>query len=193
MKLKFLILSALFAALTAVGALYPKIPIPGTTLIITLQTLFVFMAGLLLEPKYALFSQLIYTAIGLIGLPVFSTGGGIGYIFEPSFGFIIGFCACAVVVSAVVRKNVVRYNSEKNKRLQFIVKAIAGMLLSIFVLYLFGISYMYIIYNFRLNETKTVYSLIFGTTWIFMLVDLVKFSFVLPLCMAILRRLPKTA
>lgn len=205
MRLRQLILSALFAALTAAGSLL-KIPVPGTTLIITLQTFFVFMAGLMLEPRYALFSQLVYAAMGLIGLPVFSGGGGFGYIYQPSFGFIIGFCVCSFVISALVRKNIVQYNyhpkkpndfsgtpySEENKRLSFVVKVVSGMLLSVFVLYVFGVAYMYIIYNLHLHETKSVYALIFGTTWIFMIVDIVKFSIALPLCIAISRRLPRS-
>lgn len=190
MRTRQLIITALFAALTAAGSLFPRIPIPGTTLIVTLQTLFVFMAGMLLEPKYALASQLVYMAIGLIGLPVFSGGGGLGYILQPSFGFIIGFCVSAATVSLTVRKSIINYDSRENKRLPFVVKAVSGMLLSVFVLYLFGIAFMYIIYNVYLNEAKSVYSLIFGTTWIFIIVDIIKFSAALPLCFAIQRRLP---
>lgn len=191
MKLRPLILSALFAALTAAGSLFPRIPIPGTTLIVTLQTLFVFMAGLLLEPKYALFSQLGYMALGLVGLPVFSGGGGIGYVLQPSFGFIIGFCVTAPLVSMIVRKNIVQYNSQQNKKLSLIVKAVSGMLFSILVLYVFGVAYMFIIFNFYLDKAASVGSLVFGTTWIFMIVDTIKFSVALPLCVAIHRRLPK--
>lgn len=191
MKLRLLILSALFAALTVLGAKI-SIIIPGIDLKITLQTFFVFMAGLLLEPKYALFSQLVYTALGLIGIPVFSgNSAGIGYVLQPSFGFILGFFVCTVIISATVRKNIIKYNSEKNNKLPFIAKAVSGMLLSIIVLYIFGIGYMYIIKNVYLN-TPASFSLIFGSMWIFMLVDIVKFSVALPLCMAIQRRLPKS-
>lgn len=190
MKLRPLVIAALFASLTAVGAFFPRIPVPGTTLIITLQTFFVFMAGILLEPKYALFSQLAYMAIGLAGLPVFSGGGGIGYVLQPSFGYIIGFCVSALAVSVFVRKNVVKYIGIKEKKLFFLLRAVLGMMLAVFSLYLFGVAYMYIIYNLYLNEAKSVYSLVFGTTWIFMIIDSIKFSIALPLCIAIQRRLP---
>ncbi|NEQ87570.1 MAG: biotin transporter BioY [Moorea sp. SIO2I5] len=41
-------------------------------------------------------SQIAYVVIGL-NLPVFTQGGGIGYIKEPSFGYILGFIAGAWV------------------------------------------------------------------------------------------------
>ena len=36
-------------------------------------------------------SQIAYLVLGLIGFPVFSQGGGIGYLKEPSFGYLLGF------------------------------------------------------------------------------------------------------
>ncbi len=81
--------------LTIVGGLI-KIPVPAfPTVFFTFQTVFVIMSGLVLGPKDGLFSQLAYMLIGLIGLPVFTQGGGIYYIFQPSFGYIIGFLAGA--------------------------------------------------------------------------------------------------
>lgn len=36
-------------------------------------------------------SQIAYLVLGLIAFPVFSQGGGIGYLNEPSFGYLLGF------------------------------------------------------------------------------------------------------
>ncbi|MBD2121210.1 biotin transporter BioY [Trichocoleus sp. FACHB-262] len=36
-------------------------------------------------------SQIAYLALGLAGFPVFTQGGGIGYIREPMFGYLLGF------------------------------------------------------------------------------------------------------
>jgi biotin transporter BioY len=110
---------------------------------------------------------------------------------QPSFGYIIGFWVSSVIISATIQKNIIRYNSEKNKKLPFIAKAVSYMLLSILVLYVFGVAYMYFIFNFYLSDPKTLYTLIFGTTWIFFIGDIIKFSVALPLCLAIQRRLPK--
>ena len=75
---KSLILCSLFAALIAVGA-FIKIPIPVVPF--TLQVLFTTLAGLLLGPKLGAISVGIYLLIGLIGIPVFTQGGGPSYIF----------------------------------------------------------------------------------------------------------------
>ena len=85
---KSLILCSLFAALIAVGA-FIKIPIPVVPF--TLQVLFTTLAGLLLGPKLGAISVGIYLLIGLIGIPVFTQGGGPSYIFQPTFGYLIGF------------------------------------------------------------------------------------------------------
>ena len=47
-------------------------------------------------------SVLTYMILGLIGLPIFSEGGGIGYVFKPSFGYIIGFCVGTFVTGWLV-------------------------------------------------------------------------------------------
>lgn len=96
-KTKYLILTGLFAALTAIGA-YIYIPLPISPVPITLQMFFTFMAGGLLGKKYGFFSQLIYVLIGAIGLPVFAGGsGGFGILFGPTGGYVLGFIAAGYI------------------------------------------------------------------------------------------------
>ena len=87
MKTKDLVLCAMFVALIAVGA-FIKIPVPVVPF--TLQFLFTMLAGLLLGPVNGALAVVVYIVLGLIGLPIFTQGGGPGYIFQPSFGYIIG-------------------------------------------------------------------------------------------------------
>ena len=86
-RTKQLILCAMFVALIAIGA-FITIPIPIIPL--TLQDLFVMLAGILLGPKWGALASLIYVFMGLAGLPVFTQGGGLAYVLKPSFGFLIG-------------------------------------------------------------------------------------------------------
>ena len=58
---------------------------------LTLQTFAVVIISLLLKWKKAAIVFIAYIVMGLIGIPVFSTGGGFQYVLLPSFGFIIGF------------------------------------------------------------------------------------------------------
>ena len=69
------VLVALFAVLTAVGA-FVRVPLPGVPF--TLQVPAVLLAGVALGPWLGAASQLAYLAVGLLGLPVFASGGGPG-------------------------------------------------------------------------------------------------------------------
>ena len=85
-KTTSMILAALFAALTAVGALI-RIPTPVSSF--TLQVLFTAMAGILLGKKWGAASQAVYVLLGLTGLPIFTSGGGPGAFLQPSGGFLV--------------------------------------------------------------------------------------------------------
>jgi len=92
-------LVALFAVITGVGA-FIRVPLPGVPF--TLQVPAVLLAGAVLGPWLGAASQLAYVAVGLLGLPVFATGGGPAYVLTPTFGFLVGFVAAAFVVGLVV-------------------------------------------------------------------------------------------
>lgn len=79
---------AMFIVLIAAGA-WIKIPVPVCPF--TLQFLFTAMAGLLLGPADGVLAVLLYTALGLLGVPIFAEGGGLWYVLKPSFGYMFGF------------------------------------------------------------------------------------------------------
>ena len=70
----------------------------------TLQFFFVLMAAILLGGKLGAISVGCYVLLGLVGLPIFAAGGGIGYVFRPSFGYLIGFIVAAFVTGTLSRK-----------------------------------------------------------------------------------------
>ncbi|MBU3217019.1 biotin transporter BioY [Clostridium estertheticum] len=139
-----IILVAMFAALTAIGA-FIKVPIPYVPF--TLQYLFCALAGLILGSKLGALSQIVYVAVGLSGVPVFTEGGGIGYIFKPTFGYLIGFIVAAYVIGKI---------REKVLELNF-VKTIFTLLSGLFFVYLFGVIYLYISYNLYLGKNISFY------------------------------------
>ena len=98
-KTKALVYCSLFTALIAVGA-FIRVPIP--VLPFTLQYLFTMLAGLLLGPRLGTISTVAYMLLGLAGLPIFTEGGGLWYVFKPSFGYIIGFCGGTFVTNYVI-------------------------------------------------------------------------------------------
>ncbi|MDE6442729.1 MAG: biotin transporter BioY [Clostridia bacterium] len=78
-----------------VAATYIQIPFPLVPL--TFQTVISVLAGLLLGWKKGVISMSVYCFMGLVGLPVFTAGGGFSYVLKPSFGYIVGFIASAFV------------------------------------------------------------------------------------------------
>ncbi len=100
-KTVFLTMSSLFAILTAIGA---QIRIPFPFVPLTLQTFLVFLSGLILGPVAGAVSQAAYVVMGLLGLPVFAGGGGLHYIFHPTFGFLAGFVPGAWIAGKMTRR-----------------------------------------------------------------------------------------
>ena len=139
-----MILVALFAALIAVGA-FIRVPVPLVPF--TMQTFFVVLAGQMLGKKLGAASALVYLAVGLIGIPVFTQGGGIGYVLKPSFGYLIGFVVGAFVTGAIARK------VENPSFLRLLVAALAGLL----AVYVLGTTYFYFLSNYFSVWTAVLY------------------------------------
>lgn len=100
---KDLTLVALFSALIAVGAF---IKIPFLLVPITLQTLFIVLSALVLERRLAVLSVIVYIMIGLVGFPIFANGGGINYIFSPTFGYLVSFIFATYFIASFKEKNI---------------------------------------------------------------------------------------
>jgi len=98
MKTKKTLLAALFCALLIVGA-YIRFPLPPVP--ITLQTMFVMLLGLAVQWDISLEATLLYLFLGAIGLPVFTSGGGLGALLGPTGGFLFGMAAAAPVASLI--------------------------------------------------------------------------------------------
>ena len=147
-KTKNLVMCSLFAALIAIGA-FIQIPVPMMDYF-TLQLLFVLLAGLLLGPIQGAISAAIYVAIGLVGFPIFAAGGGILYIFRPSFGYLLGFIAGAFLAGFVCNK----LRARKFKH--YLIAAFSGMIIT----YIIGFAYKFIILNFYMNDPTSLWIVI---------------------------------
>ena len=96
---------SLFTALIAVLAQI-SIPLPGGVPL-TLQTLAVPLAGIVLGPKRGTISALLYVLLGAIGLPVFANfTGGLGIVLGVTGGFIISFPIMALFAGYASNKSV---------------------------------------------------------------------------------------
>lgn len=159
MRVKPLVLASLFAALTAVGA-FLRIPIPPSA--ITLQFFFTAMAGLLLGQKYGAVSQVIYVALGLVGLPIFTMGGGIGSVLQPTFGFLLGLIPCAWVIGALTQKKCT------------VRRVVLSCVVGLAVLYAVGLPYMAAIMNLYLGKGWSIFDVLYKGMLLFLPGDAIK-------------------
>ena len=140
-------LMALFSALTAIGA-FITIPIPPVPF--TLQIFFAILAGA-------------YVLLGLCGLPVFTKGAGLSYIFQPTFGYLAGFILGAWVCGKVI---------EVRKDYSF-----KTMLLGCFAGagtdFAIGVVYFYVIMNLYLGKGMSLWAVLYSTFLIFIPADAV--------------------
>lgn len=149
-KTNDIIRCAIFVALIAIGA-FIKIPIP--VIPFTLQFLFTMLAGVLLEPRLGLAAVCTYIILGLMGVPIFTEGGGIYYIFKPSFGYIIGFAVGAYVTGKIAHAT----SHPSLKRL------LAATFAGLVIVYGFGLVYLYFISNVYLGQYLSVWNtLLYG-------------------------------
>lgn len=148
LSLREMILCAMFVALVAAGAF---IRIPVGTDVYTLQFLFTLLAGLLLGARLGATAVATYVLLGLVGVPVFASGGGPGYVLQPTFGYLIGFILQAWYCGTAAR----RLSAQNFKRLL----AINGVGMAI--VYVIGISYFYFVSNYVIDAPIAVWPVIF--------------------------------
>lgn len=148
MKTKQLLFIALFAALSAVGA-FIRIPLPYIP--ITLQVFFCLLAGIVLGAKAGMLSQIVYIAIGLAGIPVFTQGGGPAYVLQPTFGYLIGMIVCALAVGAL---------SQRMRKIS-VLKLFSISILGIAAMYAIGVPYLYLIKNLYLNSGTSFWKVLY--------------------------------
>lgn len=88
---------AAFACFVGVAAQL-AVPLPFTPVPVTMQTLFVVLAGVVLGARDGCYSILAYVAVGIAGAPVFAGfRGGVPALVGPTGGYIVSFPAAALV------------------------------------------------------------------------------------------------
>lgn len=163
---KDLILCGIFASITAILSQI-SIPLPFTTVPLTMQTFAVGLTGVILGSKRGFISQLIYVLVGAVGLPVFAQmTGGMGIVLGPTGGYILGFPVMAFVVGYFKEK----FNSQS--------AIIFGMILGLLIDYSLGTTMFILITKMTLMQAlaycvipfipldlvKVVFVTIIGTT-----------------------------
>ena len=149
---------ALSVALIVVGGL---IKIPVGIVPITLQMFMCFTITLILQKK-AVIAVAIYVLMRLLGLPVFASGGGFSYVFNPSFGYLIGFLFGSVIVGFAMS-----YLKDKKY-----INILLLVLLYELIVYIFGLGYWTVLYKFIVNKNLTAHTLFVSGFLIFLPTDM---------------------
>ncbi len=123
---------ALFSALLSICA---WIAVPSVVPY-TLQTFAVLLSAAVLGGRDAAISVLVYIALGVLGLPVFSGGrAGFGVLFGATGGYILGFLPCSYVAGSLCEKT-------KKRPILMSLSMLAGLLCD----YIFGAVWFWALY-----------------------------------------------
>lgn len=136
-------LIAMFTVLAIIGG---KISFQIMVIPLTFQVIVTLLTGIVLGARMAFISQLLYLIMGLTGLPVFSRGGGLTYVFQMSFGYLIGFVAAAWLVGLLTDL------ADKDRQSLTFFKALPIMLAGLIVIYLAGVAHMLVLKNLYTND-----------------------------------------
>ena len=143
-----IVLCGLFIALITTGT-FIRIPI-GTD-VYTLQFLFTLLAGLVLGARLGAIAVASYVLLGLLGVPVFASGGGPAYLLQPTFGYLLAFILQAWFCGFYVRRSsAVSYR-------QLLSANLGGMVL----VYAIGIAWFYLVSNYVIAAPIPLWSAIF--------------------------------
>jgi biotin transport system substrate-specific component len=144
---------AVFAGIIAALALPARFYLFGSAVPVTLQTLGVMLAGLVLGARLGALSVLVYLVIGAVGLPVFAGGAaGLSTFAGPSGGYLIGFPVGAFVTGLIAFRG-----GRFRPALAFPAAVVGGIL----VIYAFGLSVIVWRFGVDVPEAMVAYGLIF--------------------------------
>ena len=162
METKNLARTAAMAALMCLAGMLMRWATPALVPF-SLLPILVLTSGLVLGARYGALALIVYIFLGLLGLPVFASApfGGIGYIFKPSFGYLLGYILAAYVVGKI-------YNRKS------LASAVVAVLAGLIALYAIGLSYLYLALRVFLHQPTSV-AIVFTTGFLpFIATDLIK-------------------
>ena len=108
-----------------------------------------FIAALLGE-CWGLLTILLYIGFGLTGIyPVFALGGGLSYVFQYNFGYILSFIFAVLLISKELKKGASFWN------------LILATLYGVFIIHIIGVLYLTIIALLNKDSSEMIINLIY--------------------------------
>jgi biotin transport system substrate-specific component len=129
----------IFTALTCIMAQI-SVPLPPPLVPVSFGLVGVYITGILLAPKHAVLTQIVYLLLGAFGLPVFSNfRGGMGALFGPTGGYLFVYPLMAAIVSTAMNS---RMALESESRRAAFLRAALSMLVAHTLLYSGGTAWL---------------------------------------------------
>lgn len=110
-----------------------------------------FLCGLL-GKKYGTFSVIIYLFTGLFLVPIFALGGGIDYVLNYNFGYLLGFAPAVFFAAKII--------DEKISLIRLFLSTLCG----ISIIHLFGVFYLTIFLLIEHENAQTIFNWIKSLT-----------------------------
>lgn len=144
---------ALIAVMAAVICVLSPLAIPLSGGVpISLATLAVMLAGAVLGPIDGMLATLVFLALGMVGVPVFSAyQAGIGVLFGKTGGFILGYIPLALCSGLFLGKQPLH----RKPSFKELLPAIGGMVLGTVILYAFGTAWFLVLTHAPLKLALT--------------------------------------
>ncbi|MEK6553294.1 MAG: biotin transporter BioY [Bacteroidota bacterium] len=160
-----------FSILTALSA---QVAVPTQPVPFTLQTMLVLLSGAFLGSRKSAYSQILYLAVGVIGLPVFA-GFTFGFakLFGPTGGYLLSFPFAAFLVGYILEG--------KTNSFLILLSFIAGQLLIL----LAGASYLSVFMGGDFSKA------LFSGVIIFSVWDIIKIAAAFSIYKAVSKKYPK--
>ena len=180
-----MVLAALFTGLM-VAATFFVIPIPNVPLV--LANCLPWLAALVLGPRWAAVTVILYLLLGAFGLPVFAKGSsGVGTLFGTTGGFLFGYLLAALLVGFL-----------RDPEGKSVVKNGIAVVIGLLSAYLLGIPWFAFVYFKGLDGfalTNLVQSIVWctGPFFLFVVGDLIKGAAVVAVARLVKPLLPGTA
>ncbi|MDL2263473.1 biotin transporter BioY [Synergistaceae bacterium OttesenSCG-928-I11] len=165
----------LFSLLVGIGAMI-RIPLPFSPVPLTLQTAMVFAAGLLLGSRRGALALLAYMVMGLLGLPVFTGGGGLHNLMLPSFGFIVGFIGTAWTAGRICELASGWVARQSRRGVAALAVRIVACLAGGAIYNVVGVLWLYMNVNYILGKAATFHQVLVMGLFPFLLPDLLKLA-----------------
>lgn len=160
-----------FAALTTFAA---QVAVPTQPVPFTLQTMLVLLSGAFLGSRNGAYSQLLYLAAGVIGLPVFA-GFSFGFerLFGPTGGYLLSFPFAAFLAGYILE---IKSNT---------VTILLSFVISQLLILLAGASYLALFMNGNFSQA------LFSGAIIFSVWDVIKIAAAFSIYKAVSKKYPK--